>query len=146
MAATPIVTSPGGCPTAVSQPMPKDFPANLPVPDGALVTSMERRSGDRLVVAMVVRSGFDRTLAFLQKQFREAGYTLRAGEVGGVLDVPDGSGRLSCGGIEVSRVVRMVLQRPGEPTRTRLKPRCMAQRLRAQDRQNVSELRHPEPV
>ena len=80
-AATPVVTTPGGCPTAASLPMPKEFPANLPVPDGALVTSMERRSGERLVVAMVVRSGFDRTLAFLQKQLPEAGYTLREGEV-----------------------------------------------------------------
>ena len=80
-AATPIVTAPGGCPTAASLPLPKDFPANLPVPDGALVTLVERRSGERLVVGTVVRSSFDRTLVFLQKQFPEAGYTLKEGEV-----------------------------------------------------------------
>ncbi|MFF4805521.1 hypothetical protein ACFY1U_45275 [Streptomyces sp. NPDC001351] len=81
LAATPIVTTPGGCPTAASLPLPKEFPADLPVPDGALVTSVERRSGERLVVATVVTSGFDRTLAFLQKQLPEAGYTLQEGEV-----------------------------------------------------------------
>lgn len=81
LAAAPIVSTPGGCPSGASLRMPKDFPADLPVPHGALVTSMERRSGERLVVAMVVRSGFDRTLAFLQKQLPEAGYTLREGEV-----------------------------------------------------------------
>ncbi|MEV6948147.1 hypothetical protein AB0N07_40735 [Streptomyces sp. NPDC051172] len=81
LAATPTVTAPGSCPTAASPPMPKDFPANLPVPDGAFVTSTEHRSGERLVVAMAVRSGFDRTLAFLQKQLPEAGYTLQEGEV-----------------------------------------------------------------
>ncbi|MER6423804.1 hypothetical protein [Streptomyces sp. NPDC001137] len=81
LAATPSATAPAGCPTAASLRLPKDFPASLPMPDGALVTSVERRSGERLVVAMVVRSGFDRTLAFLQKQLPEAGYTLREGEV-----------------------------------------------------------------
>ncbi|MGW2722686.1 hypothetical protein [Streptomyces sp. NPDC001492] len=79
--ATPSATAPARCPTTASLRLPKDFPANLPMPDGALVTSVERRSGERLVVATVVRSGFDRTLAFLQKQLPEAGYTLKDGEV-----------------------------------------------------------------
>src|SRR5581483_8439783 len=52
---------PDGCPTAASLPLPEDFPANLPVPDGAVVTSVEHRTGGRLVVATVVRGGFDTT-------------------------------------------------------------------------------------
>lgn len=81
LAATPSDTASAACPTAASLRLPKDFPANLPIPDGALVTSVERRSGERLVVATVVMSSFDRTLAFLQKQLPEAGYTLKEGEV-----------------------------------------------------------------
>jgi hypothetical protein len=71
----------GGCPTAVSLPMPKGFPAGLPVPAGAVVTSVEHRTGDRLVIATVVRDGFEATLAFLQQRLPRAGYTLEEGEV-----------------------------------------------------------------
>ena len=81
LAATPSHAAPGGCATATSLPLPKGFPANLPVPDGAIVTSVERRSGDRLVVATVVRGGFDPALAFLQEQLPKAGYVLQGGEV-----------------------------------------------------------------
>lgn len=73
--------TPGGCPTTVSLPLPKDFPANLPVPDGAIVTSVEHRTHDRLVVDAVVRDGFDSVLAFLQEQLPKAGYALKDGEV-----------------------------------------------------------------
>ncbi|MGW0995827.1 hypothetical protein [Streptomyces sp. NPDC002520] len=73
--------APGGCPTAVSLPLPKGFPENLPVPDGAVVTSVEHRTGGRLVVATVVRGGFDTTLAFLHKQLPKAGYIPGEGEV-----------------------------------------------------------------
>ncbi|MFF4825744.1 hypothetical protein ACFY20_22475 [Streptomyces sp. NPDC001312] len=73
--------APGGCPTAASLPLPKDFPENLPVPDGAVVTSVEHRTGGRLVVATVVRGGFDTTLAFLHKQLPKAGYLPEEGEV-----------------------------------------------------------------
>ncbi|MFF3909968.1 hypothetical protein ACFYZJ_29215 [Streptomyces sp. NPDC001848] len=73
--------APGGCPTAASLPLPKDFPADLPVPKGAVVTSVEHRTGDRLVVATVVRDGFDSALTFLQKQLPKAGYALKQGEV-----------------------------------------------------------------
>jgi hypothetical protein len=73
--------TPGGCPTAVSLPLPKDFPAKLPVPDGAVVTSVEHRTDHRLVVYTVVRDGFDSALAFLQEQFPKAGYALKEGEV-----------------------------------------------------------------
>ncbi|MFF3565423.1 hypothetical protein ACFYXS_35835 [Streptomyces sp. NPDC002574] len=62
-------------------PLPKDFPENLPVPDGAVVTSVEHRTGGRLVVATVVRGGFDSTLAFLHKRLPKAGYILMEGEV-----------------------------------------------------------------
>jgi hypothetical protein len=88
LAATPPATAtpsapatPGGCPTAASLPLPKDFPANLPVPHGAVVTSVEHRTGGRLIVATVVRDGFDATLTFLQKQLPKAGYVLKEGEV-----------------------------------------------------------------
>ncbi|GHF18371.1 hypothetical protein [Streptomyces griseoluteus] len=75
--------APGGCPTAASPPLPlpKEFPADLPVPHGAIVTSVEHRTGGRLVVATVVRDGFDTTLAFLHKRLPEAGYTPEEGEV-----------------------------------------------------------------
>jgi hypothetical protein len=81
--ATPFTaaSAPRGCPTAASLPLPKDFPADLPVPEGAVVTSVEHRTGGRLIVATVVRSGFDATLAFLQKQLPKAGYALKDGEV-----------------------------------------------------------------
>ena len=72
---------PGGCPTAASLPLPKDFPADLPVPEGAVVTSVEHRPGGRHIVATVVRSGFDATLAFLQKELPIAGYAPKDGEV-----------------------------------------------------------------
>ncbi|MEV0981792.1 hypothetical protein [Streptomyces sp. NPDC049915] len=71
----------GGCPTTASLPLPKDFPENLPVPQGAVVTSVEHRTGGRLVVATVVPSGFDTTLAFLHQQLPNAGYTPQDGEV-----------------------------------------------------------------
>ncbi|MFD8370938.1 hypothetical protein ACFV2Z_09205 [Streptomyces sp. NPDC059688] len=73
--------APDGCPTAASLPLPKDFPANLPVPDGAVVTSVEHRTGGRLVVTTVVRGGFDTTLAFLHTRLPKAGYIPEEGEV-----------------------------------------------------------------
>ncbi|POX55894.1 hypothetical protein C3489_08565 [Streptomyces sp. Ru71] len=51
------------------------------MPDGAIVTSVEHRTGGRLVVATVVRDGFDTTLAFLHKQLPKAGYIPEEGEV-----------------------------------------------------------------
>lgn len=72
---------PSGCPTGSSSPLPKDFPADLPVPDGAVVTSVEHRSGGRLVVATVVRGGFDSALAFMRQRLPKAGYILKEGEV-----------------------------------------------------------------
>ncbi|MEU6575757.1 hypothetical protein [Streptomyces sp. NPDC046805] len=71
----------GGCPTAASLPLPKEFPADLPVPDGAVVTSVEHRSGDRLVVSTVVRGGFRAALSFLQHRLPKAGFTPKDGEV-----------------------------------------------------------------
>ncbi|MFE2490175.1 hypothetical protein ACFXGR_44490 [Streptomyces mirabilis] len=76
-----VGATPGGCPTAASLPLPKDFPENLPVPDGAVVTSVEHRTGGRLVVATVVRGGFDTNLAFLHKRLPKAGYIPKEGEV-----------------------------------------------------------------
>ncbi|MFG3062862.1 hypothetical protein ACGFYM_30405 [Streptomyces sp. NPDC048231] len=78
---TAAVAAPGGCPTAASLPLPKDFPENLPVPDGAVVTSVEHRTGGRLVVDTVVRGGFDTTLAFLHERLPKAGYIPKEGEV-----------------------------------------------------------------
>ncbi|GHD86962.1 hypothetical protein [Streptomyces naganishii] len=73
--------TPGGCPTTASLPLPEDFPENLPVPDGAVVTSVEHRTGGRLVVATVVRGGFDTTLALLHRELPKAGYLPEEGEV-----------------------------------------------------------------
>jgi hypothetical protein len=80
-AAKPANTAPRGCPTAASLRLPEDFPATLPVPDGAVVTSVEHRTGNRLVVATFVRGSFDSALAFLHGQLPKAGYTLKEGEV-----------------------------------------------------------------
>ncbi|MER6568272.1 hypothetical protein ABT288_19375 [Streptomyces sp. NPDC001093] len=81
--ATPYTAAsvPDGCPTAASLPLPKDFPEDLPTPEGTVVTSVEHRTGGRLIVATVVRSGFDATLAFLHKQLPKAGYAPKDGEV-----------------------------------------------------------------
>lgn len=73
--------APGGCPTGSSPPLPKDFPGDLPVPEGAVVTSVEHRTGDRLVVATVVRGGFRAALTFMRQRLPEAGYALKEGEV-----------------------------------------------------------------
>lgn len=73
-------TAPGGCPTRAPVPLPKEFPASLPVPDGATVTSVQHRSGNRLVVSMVVRGGFPAALSFLQHRLPKAGYTPAEGE------------------------------------------------------------------
>ncbi|MFF4507707.1 hypothetical protein [Streptomyces sp. NPDC001401] len=86
----------GVCPTAASMPLPKDFPKTLPVPDGAVVTSVEHRTGGRLVVATVVRGGFETALAFLQKQLPEAGYALEEGEV----EADDAESNFSSGTVE----------------------------------------------
>jgi hypothetical protein len=51
------------------------------VPDGAVVTSVQHRTGDRLVVTTVVRGRFAAALAFLQKKLPKAGYALKEGEV-----------------------------------------------------------------
>ncbi|MFF2503741.1 hypothetical protein ACFVTY_10260 [Streptomyces sp. NPDC058067] len=80
-AAQPADAAAGACPTAASQPLPGDFPKSLPLPDGAVVTSVEHRTGGRLVVATVVRGGFDAALTFLQKKLPKAGYALKEGEV-----------------------------------------------------------------
>ncbi|MEV7687052.1 hypothetical protein ACFW1F_11120 [Streptomyces bungoensis] len=75
--------APGGCPTATSPrlPLPEEFPQNLPVPPNAIVTSVEHRTGGRLVVTTVVRGGFAPTLAFLHQRLPKAGYTPEEGEV-----------------------------------------------------------------
>ncbi|GAA3783416.1 hypothetical protein GCM10022403_017510 [Streptomyces coacervatus] len=69
------------CPTGPALPLPKDFPETLPVPDGAVLTSVEHRTGGRLVVATVVPGGFEAALTFLQKRLPETGYALKEGEV-----------------------------------------------------------------
>jgi hypothetical protein len=74
-------TAPRGCPTAASLPLPEEFPSTLPVPTGAVVTSVEHRNHGRLIVSTVVRNGFDATLTFLQERLPKAGYTLKEGEV-----------------------------------------------------------------
>lgn len=80
-AAKDVGRASGGCPTSPSLPLPKEFPADLPLPEGAVVTSVEHRSGDRLVVATVVRGGFDAALTFMQQRLPQAGYVLEEGEV-----------------------------------------------------------------
>ncbi|WP_055491438.1 hypothetical protein [Streptomyces sp. TP-A0356] len=88
--------TPGGCPTAASLPLPKDFPANLPVPDGAVVISVEHRTHDRLVLGTVVRGGFKATLTFLQQRLPKAGYALKQGEV----DENDAESNFSSGTVD----------------------------------------------
>jgi hypothetical protein len=80
-AANAAETVPGGCPTGTSLPLPKEFPATLPVPEHATVTSVEHRSGNRLVVNTVVHGGFRAALSFMQQRLPKAGYTPAEGEV-----------------------------------------------------------------
>jgi hypothetical protein len=77
----PAATVPGGCPVGSSLPLPEDFPATLPVPEGTQVIAVEHRTGGRLVVSTVVRGGFKAALSFMRQRLPKAGYTLTDGEV-----------------------------------------------------------------
>ncbi|MER6735615.1 hypothetical protein [Streptomyces puniciscabiei] len=70
-----------GCPSEASRPLPGDFPSSLPVPVKATVTSVEHRTGHRLIVTTVVHEGFRGVLSFLQRELPEAHYALKDGEV-----------------------------------------------------------------
>jgi hypothetical protein len=74
-------TTRGGCPSSASLPLPEEFPATLPVPEGATITSVERRSGNRLIVNSVVHGGFPAVLSFMQHRLPKAGYAPSQGEV-----------------------------------------------------------------
>ncbi|MGW2770263.1 hypothetical protein [Streptomyces sp. NPDC001275] len=82
------VTGGGALPVSVfaayrraEEELARSAPETLPVPDGAVVASVQHRTSGRLVVATVVRGGFDTTLAFLHKQLPKAGYIPEGGEV-----------------------------------------------------------------
>lgn len=61
--------------------LPADFPAVVPLPEGTVVTSVERRSENRTVIDAVGPGEFRTTLAAFQADFPAAGLTLDGGEV-----------------------------------------------------------------
>ena len=76
-APTPVcagqVTDPATVPTA--------FPADFPLPEGAVVYDSERRSGGRSIVYAVVDRDVKAVLKQLQDAMMAAGFTLTEGEV-----------------------------------------------------------------
>ncbi|MGJ5748866.1 hypothetical protein FB563_6425 [Streptomyces puniciscabiei] len=80
-AGTAVRPAATGCPSGASRPLPGDFPPSLPVPGKATVTSVEHRTGRRLIVTTVVHQGFRSVLSFLQRELPKAHYTLKDGEV-----------------------------------------------------------------
>ena len=82
----------------------------LPVPERATVTSVEHRSGNRLVVNTVVHGGFRAALSFMQQRLPKAGYTPAEGEV----ETYDAESNFSSATVAgAGRCVRC----PGVPTR-----------------------------
>jgi hypothetical protein len=77
-----------GAPTPVCVDQVKDaatvpaaFPADFPLPDGAVVYGAERRSGGRTIVYAVVDRDVKAVLQQLQDGMKGAGFTLTEGEV-----------------------------------------------------------------
>jgi hypothetical protein len=77
-----------GAPTPVCVDQVKDaatapaaFPADFPLPDGAVVYGAERRSGGRTIVYAVVDRDVKAVLKQLQDGMKGAGFTLTEGEV-----------------------------------------------------------------
>lgn len=61
--------------------LPAAFPEEFPLPPGAVITSREKRSGDRIIIKGVAPAGFKQTLAFFQTKLPEAGFKPTDGEV-----------------------------------------------------------------
>jgi hypothetical protein len=61
--------------------VPSAFPADFPLPDGAVVYGAERRSGGRTIVYAVVDRDVKAVLQQLQDGMKGAGFTLTEGEV-----------------------------------------------------------------
>ncbi|MFL6130882.1 MAG: hypothetical protein ACJ73E_17680 [Mycobacteriales bacterium] len=66
---------------ATAVPVPAEFPADFPLPPRTVVTSVERRSGDRLVLTGVSPDPFRTVLRHLQTALPKAGLRLDGGEV-----------------------------------------------------------------
>jgi uncharacterized lipoprotein len=71
------------CADQVTDPatVPSAFPADFPLPDGAVVYGAERRSGGRTIVYAVVDRDVKAVLQQLQDGMKGAGFTLTEGEV-----------------------------------------------------------------
>ena len=61
--------------------VPEAFPADFPLPDGAVIYGSERRSGGRTIVYAVVDRDVKAVLKQLQDGMKSAGFTLAEGEV-----------------------------------------------------------------
>ena len=61
--------------------VPEAFPADFPLPDGAVIYGSERRSGGRTIVYAVVDRDVKAVLKQLQDGMKGAGFTLTEGEV-----------------------------------------------------------------
>jgi hypothetical protein len=73
---------PSGCAVTASPiAVPASFPADVPLPPGAVPVAYEQRSGNRQIVTTLVPEKFRPTLAFLQDAYPKAGFTLTGGEV-----------------------------------------------------------------
>jgi uncharacterized lipoprotein len=71
------------CADQVTDPatVPSAFPADFPLPDGAVVYGAERRSGGRTIVYAVVDRDVKAVLKQLLDGMKGAGFTLTEGEV-----------------------------------------------------------------
>ena len=61
--------------------LPGDYPAAAKLPDGVIVTHVEKREGGRTVVSAVSAKPFKETLKALQATFSAGGWKLSEGEV-----------------------------------------------------------------
>ncbi len=66
---------------ATSVDLPADFPATAKLPDGYVVTAVDKRDGGRTVVSAVSPKAFKETLNDMQVTYSAGGWKLFAGEV-----------------------------------------------------------------
>ena len=62
-------------------PLPGDYPASARLPEGVVVTGVEKRDGGRTVVTAVSPRPFRETLKAMQATYSSGGWTLSEGEV-----------------------------------------------------------------
>lgn len=73
--------TPAGGSSGAPTTLPADVAALRLLPDGAVVTGVEQRSGRRTVVSAVVERPFDAVLRDVRSAYERAGFVLEHGEV-----------------------------------------------------------------